>query len=154
VPLSPAERSRRYRLRKRGIPIPKGRPGRRSNEDYFEAHKPPPPSLPTGYFAPSQEAIDAVARLLDQARLQSWDGTIAAGGADLDESETVQFMRQLLAMCEPPEAPRASSLRSASAEIRGIPPELCSYCSRPTTRMAGDRPLHLACERQARGEAE
>jgi hypothetical protein len=82
VALSPAERSRRYRLRKRGVDIPRGRPGRRSNEDSFEKNASPTPE-------------EIVARLLSDAKPQDWDGIIAAGeGA----SEAQQTMQKLLAM--------------------------------------------------------
>lgn len=80
--LSNAERNRRYRLRKKGVPIPRGRPGRRSNDSYFERNAPPTPE-------------EIVARLLSQARLENWDGVIAASeGA----SEARQTMQRLLAM--------------------------------------------------------
>ena len=81
-PLTHAERNRRWRARKRGVPVPKLSPGRRANDSYFEQHAPPTPE-------------QIVAKLLSQAKLENWDGVIAAGeGA----SEARQVMQKLLAM--------------------------------------------------------
>jgi hypothetical protein len=80
-PLSSAERTRRWRARRRGQNVPKLPPGRRANDAYFEEH------------AQTPEAI--VARLLKAARLENWDGTIAASEG---ESEARQTMQKLLAM--------------------------------------------------------
>ena len=79
--LTNAERNRRYRLRKKGVAVPRGRPGRKPKADYFAEN------------APTPEAI--VARLLRDAKLENWDGVIAASeGA----SEARQTMQKLLAM--------------------------------------------------------
>jgi hypothetical protein len=61
--------------------VPKLPPGRRAKDDYFEQN------------APTPEAI--VAKLLSDAKLQNWDGVIAASEG---ESEARQVMQKLLAM--------------------------------------------------------
>jgi hypothetical protein len=81
VPLTPAQRTARWRARRRGENVPKLPPGRRANDAYFEQN------------AQTPEAI--VGRLLTQAKLENWDGTIAAAGG---ESEARQVMEKLLSM--------------------------------------------------------
>jgi hypothetical protein len=84
VALTHAERNRRYRARRRGDKnVPMGKPGRpRSNAQWFEEHA-------------AQTPEEVVAKLLSQAKLENWDGVIAASeGA----SEARQTMQKLLAM--------------------------------------------------------
>lgn len=162
--LSGAERNRRYRARKRGEPVPRGKPGR----PRFRPESP-------------EEIVGALLNA-DPQRLRDFEAAVKSRGMSL--SQYVERQRRLLDYGEPqsaaapsPRDPLTQALldfgRSTAADAsadptavtRGGPTldfvqrsgvaspyaiEPCIYCSKPAScRTADDRPAHAACERRA-----
>lgn len=161
--LSPAERSRRYRARRRGEPVPRGKPGR------------------PRFRAESPEQLVGELLGIDPQRLRDLEAAVASRGLSL--SQYVERQRRLLDYGEQPrttEAPprdpfiqalldfRQRSLAEAAdqsdAVTRGgpnpeyvqrsgvaspYPIEACVFCSKPASyRTADSRPAHTTCERR------
>jgi hypothetical protein len=87
--LTNAERQRRFRDRHNGKKVPMGRAGR-PKSDRFAQDPQAPFSLPTGYYPPSEEAVQSVAELLASARLED--------GAGAELSDTRKTEQELLKM--------------------------------------------------------
>lgn len=167
--LSPAERSRRYRARRRGVPLPLGRPGRKPKDSYFRA----------------ESAEQLVGQLLgiDPQRLRDLEVAVQSRGMSL--AQYAEQKRRELEYGEPraaapaPRDPVVQALldfrqRSASSDetavTRGGPTqefvqrsgvdspyaiEACTFCGNPASyRCADGRPAHTTCERRAIRKAE
>jgi hypothetical protein len=78
--LTPAERNRRWRLRKKGVPIPHGKPGRKPKVDYFR------PEGPEEFLGPLLS--------IDPQRLRDLESSVQSRGLTL--AEFVQMKREQL----------------------------------------------------------
>jgi hypothetical protein len=160
-----AERSRRYRARKRGVPVPRGRPDRKPKDDCFRAETP--------------EQLVGQLLNIDPQRLRDLEAVVESRGLTL--AQYVERQRRLPEYGKPrsavatPRDPivqelldfrhRSSATSDETAITRGGPSldfvhrsgvvspyatEACTFCGKAASyRTAAGQPAHVVCERRA-----
>jgi hypothetical protein len=92
------------------------------------------------------DPVELMNRLLRDAKLQNWDGTIAAEV----KAQEITKRHELLAMVrgEDPADVTRGDVREARHD-----PAPCVFCEKPATRIADGRAAHMVCEGRAQRRA-